>query len=528
MAKTHATWPPWNFARLENQDLKVFTGKNRLCAVVAATDAGAMGRQLHAALAQIGARTKTMELRLDWLKDDAEIDRFLRTLAATKPRANLIATCRRVAAGGKYRGSIAKQLLHLAEALRAGCSWYDLEIESIRECPPEVREVLLGEGKCLASAHFFDRLPRDLDRTVRELETTRPEAIKIAAQCDSLADGVRVLRLARGKGTVVAVPMGVAALALRILALREGSALSYAPVENSTAPGQISLDEIENVYRGSQFDRRTRVYGTIGNPIAHSLSPVMHNAAFLARRINAVHLPFLVKRLPDFLGAIKPLGIFGFGITLPHKQAIMRYLDDCDPVAAEIGAVNTVVIRGGKLHGYNTDCIGVLRALGHRMRLRGSRILIVGAGGAARGAAFALARAGSRVFIGARRKRRAEELAKAVRGEAVRLNDLRRMSFDAIVNATPVGMHPSVQESPLESRDLNCRLVFDMIYRPRMTRLLRLAARRGIGTVSGIEMFVAQGIAQWEIWTGRRAPANVMHRAAIDALEGRVRPASGI
>jgi 3-dehydroquinate dehydratase / shikimate dehydrogenase len=504
----------------------VFTGKNKVCAVVAATDADAMWRQLHAALAQVRTRTKTIELRLDWLKDDAEIGRFLRKLAAARPRATLIATCRRHPAGGQYRGSIAKQLVQLAEALRDGCSWCDLETESIRECPPEVRGVLLGEGKCLASAHFFDRVPRDLDRTIRELEATRSAAVKVAAQCGSLAEGLGVLRLARQKRNVVAVPMGDSVLPLRILALREGSALSYASVENSTAPGQISLDQMESVYRASQLDRRTRVYGTIGNPIAHSLSPVMHNAAFQTRGINAVHLPFLVKNLPDFLGAIKPLGIFGFGITLPHKQAIMRYLDDCDPVAAEIGAVNTVAIRGGKLHGYNTDCIGVLRALEPRMQLRGSRILILGAGGAARAAAFALAQAGSAVVIGARRKRQAEALAKAVRGEAIGLNALHRMSFDAIVNATPVGMHPSVQDAPLERRDLNCGVVFDMIYRPQVTRLLQLAARRGLGTVSGIEMFVAQGIAQWEIWTGARAPAGVMRRAAMRALEGTVQPAS--
>ncbi len=502
------------------------TGTDKICAVVAATDARSLWVQLERALGQRPAkaglpqrRMRTIELRLDWLKNDAEIGRFLARLAAAKPRAALIATCRRRAAGGKYREPIAKQLAHLAEALRAGCQWYDLEIETIRECPAELLDVVLGEGKRLASAHFFDGVPRDLGAVVRELAGTRSHAIKVAAQCGSLGEGLKVLELARGKQNVVAVTMGEAALALRILAPRKGSALSYAPVEESTAPGQVSLDEMVNLYRADNLDRGTRVYGVIGDPVAHSLSPAMHNAAFHARGVNAVYVPFFVRRLPDFLAAIRPLGIRGFSITLPHKEAILRYLDRCDPIAAKIGAVNTVAVRNGKLHGYNTDYIGVVRALQPHMRLRGSRVLIVGAGGAARAAAFAVAQAGAVVFICARRKKRTAELAKAVHGEMVQRNDLRRMQFDAIVNTTPVGMHPFVQDSPLQARDLNCRLVFDIIYRPRQTRLLRLAARRGIQTVSGLEMFVAQGIAQWEIWTGQRAPAEVMRRAALRALE---------
>ncbi len=198
----------------------------------------------------------------------------------------------------------------------------------------------------------------------------------------------------------------------------------------------------------------------------------------------------------------------------------MRHLDGCDPLAAAIGAVNTVVVRGGgKLVGYNTDYVGVLRALERRMPLRGSRVLIYGAGGAARAVAFALAQAGATVCVCARRVAPAQQLARAVRGQAVSRRELRREFFDALVNATPVGMHPSAARSPLEASELNCRLVFDLVYRPRVTKLLRLAARRGIETVSGLEMFVAQGTAQWEIWTGERAPESAMRRAVLAALE---------
>lgn len=464
----------------------------------------------------------TVELRLDWLSTDREIDRFLRRLAhgkSARKGVTLIATCRRSTAGGLYGGTIAQQLVHLADAIRAGCAWYDLEIETLRVCPAEIIDVLLGAGRRITSAHFFDRLPKNLVRVAAELRQGKPGAIKIAAQCRSLTDSRKLLDLARKQRNIIAIPMGEIALPTRILALRERNSFAYAPVENSTAPGQVSLDDMRNVYRADQLDARTHFYGVIGDPIGHSLSPVMQNAAFAARRMNAVYVPFLVRDLKDFLDSISPLGIRGFSVTLPHKEKILRHLDGCDPLAARIGAVNTVVVRGGgKLYGYNTDYVGVLWAIEKHMPLSGSRVLIVGAGGAARAVAFALVQAGAAVSIAARRLARAKALAKAVNGEAIARNRVRSEFFDAIVNATPIGMYPHIDGSPLDGRELNCRLVFDTIYRPRVTTLLKLAARRSIETVSGVEMFVAQGTAQWEIWTGERAPVELMRRAVVAAL----------
>lgn len=498
-------------------------GRDKLCAVVAAPDARSMRRQLAQALLE----TRTAELRLDWLSDDNEILEFLKRLAAGPPKATLIATCRRRQAGGRYRGTIANQLIHLAEALRAGCAWYDLEIETLRQCPPELADVLLGEGKQLASAHFFRGMPKSLPRVATELRRYQPDAIKIAAQCDSLAASRKLLAFAQKQLNIVAVPMGDVSLPARFLALRRERAFAYTPVENATAPGQISLEEMKGLYGADKIDGRTRVYGVIGNPIGHSLSPAMQNAGFAARRMNAVYLPFLVRDLKDFLGSVTRLGIRGFSVTLPYKERIIRHLDGCDPLAARIGAVNTVVVRGGgKLYGYNTDYVGVLRTLEQRMPLRGSRVLIVGAGGAARAVAFALAQAGSAVCMWARRDAKAKSLARAVGGEAVARARLRREFFDAIVNATPVGMYPQPGRSPLEANELNCRLVFDTIYRPRMTRLLQLAAGRGIETVSGVEMFVAQGTAQWEIWTGERAPVEAMRDAVVSRLTREEKTAS--
>src|SRR6185437_6891972 len=304
-------------------------GRDKICAVAAAATAAEMERQLREAL----RRSRTVELRLDWLATDDEIHRFLRRLARRRLPATLIATCRRRPGGGQYRGSIAQQLVILLEALRSGCSWFDLEVETSSKCPPELLGVLLGQGRRLSSAHFFQGMPRSVRGAVKAAFKYDPEAIKVAAQCDSLRDARRLLDGAGGgrRGAVI-VPMGDVALPARILALR-----------------QVSLAEMKDIYRADKLTKATRVYGVIGDPIGHSLSPRMHNAGFRAHGVNAVYLPFLVHDLRDFADSIRWLGIAGFSVTLPHKQRIMDYLDRCDPLAAEIGAVNTVIVRGGKL-----------------------------------------------------------------------------------------------------------------------------------------------------------------------------------
>lgn len=498
-------------------------GKDRICGVVAGTTAREMWQQLREAV----RRTRTVELRLDWLRSERELRVCLVRLGRAKfgRRVTLIATCRRIEAGGRFAKSVTGQLAVLRRAIGAGCQWIDMEIESVEASAGFTRDLCTAGVRRILSFHDFQRTPKksELSRLSRKLERTARaasfDAVKIATQCDSIAESLRILALAPAERNVIAVPMGEIAAPARILALREGSTLAYAPVEVATAPGQVPLVEMAELYRAGKLDRQTRVYGVVGDPIEHSLSPVLHNTGFAARRVNAVYLPFLVRDLDDFVAAIEPLGLRGFSITLPHKQHILRHLDDCDALAAQIGAVNTVVVRGrAKLFGYNTDYVGVPRALERRIPIAGSRVLIVGAGGVARAVAFALARGGAVVAICARRMERAQKLARAIRGEAIPRRALRHEFFDAIVNATPMGMHPRVSDSPLEARELNCRLVFDTIYRPRETKLLRLAARRGIETVSGLEMFLAQGIAQWEIWMGERAPEAAMRRAVVAAL----------
>lgn len=471
--------------------------------------------------------TPTIEVRLDWLRSDSERARFLRWLRKNRSRrAVLIATCRRREGGGLFRGNMQSELYWLAQARDAGCLWCDLEIETLRKLPSQSLRSFSVPQRVLLSAHDFHRTP-PLDPLLPMRFRRQADAIKIASTAGSLADSARLLRFARKTPNSVAVSMGEIGLPARVLALREGSALTYAAVSVATAPGQVSLRELKLFYRAHELNRQTRVYGVIGNPIGHSLSPLLHNTAFHARKLNAVYLPFLVKDLRDFLASAADFGLRGFSVTLPHKQTILKYLHDCEALAAEIGAVNTVTVRSnGSLYGCNTDYLGVLRALENELPLARSRVLILGAGGSARAAAFALARVGAGVFICARRESAARELARAIGGEVIPRRALRSKFFDAILNATPVGMHPHAAISPLNSSELHCRIVMDLIYRPQRTQFLQLAAKKGISTVSGVEMFLAQGIAQWELWMKRRAPEAAMRRAVLAALRNENRSRS--
>jgi 3-dehydroquinate dehydratase/shikimate dehydrogenase len=459
-----------------------------------------------------------LELRLDYLRTAKERLAFLSWLNGKCPRAVLIATCRREEGGGLFQGSREEQIEILSQATRSGVDWCDIEIETAKDMAQGELKRRLMPARLMVSHHDFRKTPKNLAEISRRLQQAGGEVIKIAAHCRSVSDSVRICELAEGRRNVVAVPMGELGLAGRVLSLRMGSALAYGAVEQATAPGQLSLDKMVDLFRAGNIWPRTRVYGVIGNPIGHSLSPLLHNTAFRARKFDAVFVPFLVQNLREFLGSLKRLGVAGLAVTIPHKGKMIQFLDGCDPLAARIGAVNTVVVRGGgRLYGYNTDYVGVLRSLEQRMSLAGSRVLLLGAGGAARAAAFALVQAGSIVCLCARRPERAWALARVVGGHVVARGDLKQEFFDAIVNCTPIGMHPN-GGTPLTSAELNCRIVMDMVYRPRETELLRLARRKGIEVISGLEMFLAQGFAQYEIWTGERAPESAMRRAVEAAL----------
>ena len=484
------------------------------------------------------AKVKVAELRLDFLASDAgatgaakiaNIAEFLEKLARHPSKLVLIATCRRQKDGGEFAGSPSAQIAVLELAVRVGCQWVDVDSSSLESFPPRLRKVFLRRARRIVSFHDFRRTPKDLAQRVQRAGLQGADLVKAAVTARTHEDAVQLLRLARRKkGKLIVVPMGSAGVAGRILALREGSPLVFAAPDRSSvvAPGMLALSELRERYclgahSLNRLNRKTKVYGVAGNPALHSFSPALHNAAFRHLRINAIYLPFETASLRDLIECIGDYGISGLSVTAPFKQEVLKHVDDLDPIAEMIGAVNTLVIgRRTKIAGFNTDAAGVLRCLSRKIPLECCEILILGAGGVARASAFALATAGSYISVCARRPARARALAQAVGGEVISRKQLRGRRFDAIINCTPVGQTPKEKQSPLLQREINAHVVLDMVYRPAETLFLQWAREKGARIVTGLEMLVEQGAAQFEIWNQRRAPVAVMRRAVRKGLSG--------
>jgi 3-dehydroquinate dehydratase/shikimate dehydrogenase len=286
-----------------------------------------------------------------------------------------------------------------------------------------------------------------------------------------------------------------------------------------TASGQVSARVLRHLYRAEKFSRAAKIYGVVADPVRHSISPAVHNRAFQSLRLDAVYLPFLVQppQLKDFFTLAAALPIAGFSVTIPHKQRILRYLDVVDPLARRIGAVNTVWKKAGKWRGANTDADAVTVPLSRKLRLSKSSVLVVGNGGAARSAAYALVGSGAKVSIVGRNPDRVRSLARACGAESLLREQVNGRKFDALVHATPLGMLPNTDACFFPGA-LPAELVFDMVYNPLETTLLRHAASQGLTVISGLQMFLEQATRQFEIWTGAPAPRSVMEKAAIEAL----------
>ena len=462
------------------------------------------------------------ELRLDYLRDHHQLESELHRMLARLRYPQMIATCRRVDAGGHYQGSVEEQIEILAAAARAGCQWVDLEVESVKALhnPPFKR---LAPAKVIVSYHNYRNTP-ELGTIYRRLARLPVEAIKIASHARDLQDNLKVLKLLKANRRrhpqLVALAMGNSGICSRVMAFRWGSPFTYASVgnHNAVAGGQLPADSMRSVYHVEHLDEHTQLYGVVGTHSSMSLSPAMQNIAFQAKRVNALYLPCETARLSDFLKFARALKFSGFSVTMPFKRPIMRELSWMDPLAAEIGACNTVAIRHGKWMGWNTDSSAVIEVLTKRLRLPGSRILILGAGGAARAAAYALRAEKADVFITARREAVARKLARSVGAEAVPWEIADGLEVDALINATPLGMTPHSEVLPIDLARLRTRVVFDMVYYPVETRLLSEARGRGLVIISGLEMLVAQGARQFEIWTGQSAPRALMEQAVRQSL----------
>lgn len=492
----------------------------RVCVAVS----GASASELLGRAERIAADHSFLELRLDTLhKPQAAIPKVKAFLSAHR-HVTAIATCRRTEGGGHFVGELFEEAEILESAARAGCQMIDVEMESAEAMRPADWKRLRASGAALILSYHDFSHTRNLQKVFERMQRFEPEFYKIVSTARTLVDNLAVLDLVAKHGdehNVVAMAMGEAGIVSRLLAPRQGSAFTFASAAEGeeTAPGQMSIDRLKNLYRFDEIDAATRVYGVVGHPIAHSLSPLMLNVAFRRERINAVFVPLDTDKLDDLLALVERLPLAGLAVTMPMKQEILPALARMDELSTRIGACNTVV-RGpeGKLFGFNTDAGAVIGPLERRLSLKGARVLVLGAGGAARAAVFGLKEKGAEVHILNRTPETAKHLAQQAKAKLFKRELLTKTDFDVVINATPAGMHGAKPFEVLEPEELRARLVFDMVYNPIETPLIRLAQQKGIPVIPGLEMFVYQGARQFEIWTGKPAPEADMRRVVLHAL----------
>src|SRR5213082_1812788 len=371
-----------------------------------------------------------LEFRLDHLSHPAQALPKIKRFTEYHPQVVVIATCRRQASGGKFRGSLASQLEVLSKAASAGCQLLDLELQSASKCKPEQLQRLRSKAALIISFHDF-RATKNLEKTLHKMAAYPADFYKIVGTATTLYDNVTMMKFLEKQSdrhSLVGLCMGEQGIISRVLGVRAGSAFTFASVseEERTAPGQVTAQDLRSVYRIEQVDVATRVYGVAGDPIAHSLSPIIMNTALRRENVNAVYLALHAKTLKDLLACVRDIPIHGLSITMPYKEAILEYLDNTDSHTSKIGACNTVVrAQDGKLYGFNTDASGVIRPLEQRIALPAAKILVLGAGGAARAAVFGLKERGCEVYILNRSAAPAQKLARSAHARTIKRADLK-------------------------------------------------------------------------------------------------------
>jgi 3-dehydroquinate dehydratase/shikimate dehydrogenase len=491
----------------------------RVCVAIAAANPAEMVQKAD----MVVRDNPFVEFRLDYLPNPSLGLPKLKTFVEFHPEALIVATCRRAANGGKFKGSVASQVDLLVKAANLGCHLVDIELESAAQLKAADFARLRRSANLIASYHDF-RGTKKLEETFAKIKEFPADFIKIVTTANSLYDNVVMMKFLEKYShshSLIGLCMGEQGVISRVLCVRAGSQFTFAAVNpgEETAPGQPTARALRDTYRIDQVDAATRVYGVAGDPVAHSLSPVMLNAAFRRENVNAVYLALHAKTMEDLTACVQDIPIAGLSITMPYKEQMLKQLDKSDPWTGKVGACNTVVrSQEGNLYGFNTDVNGVVRPLELRIRLQGAKILVLGAGGAARAAVFGLKERGAEVFILNRTAAAAQKLAKQAKAKVINRTMLKKLEFDVIINATPAGMEGNRDPLPLTEPEMKARYFFEMVYNPAESKMIKMARARGMHVITGAEMFVQQGARQFEIWTGKPAPLIDMQRAVDHAL----------
>ena len=491
--------------------------RNPICVVVCERDETA----LEAALQRLETPPGFIEIRLDYLP--VHLITLTRLGKWIKLAENpVILTFRRKVNGGEYEGTEAEQIGVLKSILNCGAAYFDLEIETVENfLEGSLESLRTGQSRWIVSYHDFQKTPADLSSVFSRLWASNPDVAKIATKACNFADNFRLLDLMdypRPAHTgLILIAMGEIGEYSRIIGPSRGSLLTYASSEKGreSAPGQLTARDLAELYRINEIQPDTKIYGVIGYPIRHSLSPHLHNACFQNFGMNARYLPLAVPDLSDLSGKLKSFS--GLSVTIPHKVSILKYTDFQDETVRATGAANTLVIREDHVEAYNTDLAGVLRAIRKPLDEGIRRATLLGTGGAARAAAVVLQQFHCQVNVLARDLEKARVFANEFGFSFDRLSEASNYEGDILINATSVGMSPKEGETPVPKEAIRYRYVFDMVYNPLETRLLQEAKGRATG-ISGLEMFLGQAARQFFLWTGQEASLEVMREVALARL----------
>ena len=495
----------------------------------------ARASELSPAIARAAEVADIIELRLDCLLA-AEFDSATSVLSSLIAKAvvPIILTMRSGEQGGRVSLSLDQRSQFWASlgATAENCL-KDFELDLVQEYARRA-DKRVDWSKIICSYHDFAGVPSDLEKIYEQMAATPARVLKIAVQADDATDCLPVFHLlerAQREGReMIAIAMGPAGIMTRILGPSRGSFLTYGSLddESGTAPGQLTARELREVYRIERIDQQTEVFGIIGKPVGHSLSPHIHNAAFAAARVNAVYVPFEVRDAVSFMRRMAhprsrelDWNLRGLSVTSPHKSVVMDQLDWIDPAAKEIGAVNTIVVDDNELHGYNTDEAGFITPLRNTFgSLKGSRCAIIGAGGGARAVLWALRNEGAGVTLFVRDPDKAKPVANEFGVDYRQLAGARFDRCEIVINATLLGTRGQhAEQTPVTAEQLGgVRLAYDLVYNPIETRFLREARAAGCETLSGLEMLIAQAVEQFKLWTGEDPNAEIMRAAAQRAL----------
>lgn len=501
-----------------------------LCAAIFVSDAAQAQREI-ALAAERGA--EMVELRIDEL-EDAEVVRQV----VSRGTLPCIVTCRAAAEGGRSQLEDRKRFDLLRVAREAGAAYVDVELAASGALLEQASWMQSGQpNKLILSTHDFTGRPQRLYNLLKQLQESPADVQKVVWTARSIRDNAEVFEILRDRTKpTIALCMGEAGLISRVLAKKFGAFLTFASLApgGGTAAGQVSLEQMKRLYRWDAIGAGTKVYGVVASPVGHSMSPTIHNAAFEAAGHDGVYLPLLVEagyeRFKAFMETFAPqegLDLCGLSVTLPHKENALRYLREkgaeVEPLAERIGAVNTIVIdrAGGvaRMRGFNSDYGAILDSITSelgitREQLKGVPTAVLGAGGTGRTAVAALAQYGADVTVYNRTAARAKVLAEEFGVKSGDWSELVKADARIWFNATSMGMSPKVDQSPLPA-PLPVKagdLVFDAVYNPMRTLLLRQAKSAGARTIGGVEMFVRQAAGQFEAWTGLEAPRQLMRQ----------------